>query len=232
MPIRGHSNVQGIGSVGVTPKLKQQLFDSLASKFGVKLPTSEGRDTLECMESAARYETKVGFCLGGNLYGSNPDAKFAAEALSRLEMNVMLNTTMNTGHAHGLAEDTIVLPVLARDEEPQAYDPRVDVQLCATFRWWPTAFAWSTWRSRNHRSDRRATGTRCCGRRLGSDETNVNDSGHWIGAVVPGYEKITEIDRTKEEFQIEGRTYHTPKFGTEDGLGVMHIHTLPELKGA
>ena len=30
----------------------------------------------------------------------------------------MLNTTLNTGHAHGMAEETIVLPVLARDEEP------------------------------------------------------------------------------------------------------------------
>ena len=32
---------------------------------------------------------------------------------------VYLNTTLNTGHAHGLAEETIILPVLARDEEPQ-----------------------------------------------------------------------------------------------------------------
>ena len=30
-----------------------------------------------------------------------------------------LNTTLNTGHAHGLAGETIILPVLARDEEPQ-----------------------------------------------------------------------------------------------------------------
>ena len=40
MPIRGHSNVQGIGSVGVTPKLKDAIFDAAAeSHFGVKLPT-------------------------------------------------------------------------------------------------------------------------------------------------------------------------------------------------
>ncbi|MEX1223317.1 MAG: hypothetical protein WEA31_02105, partial [Pirellulales bacterium] len=29
MPIRGHSNVQGIGSVGVTPQLKEVLFERL-----------------------------------------------------------------------------------------------------------------------------------------------------------------------------------------------------------
>ena len=27
MPVRGHSNVQGIGSVGVTPKLKQAISE-------------------------------------------------------------------------------------------------------------------------------------------------------------------------------------------------------------
>src|SRR5205085_1388433 len=57
--------------------------------------------------------------LGGNLYGSNPDAVFAAEALGRLESIVYLNTSLNTGHAHGLARETMILPVLARDEEPQ-----------------------------------------------------------------------------------------------------------------
>ena len=29
LPIRGHSNVQGIGSVGVAPKLKDAIFDRL-----------------------------------------------------------------------------------------------------------------------------------------------------------------------------------------------------------
>ena len=73
MPIRGHSNVQGIGSVGVTPKLKEQIFDSLQSRFNLSLPTTIGKDTLACMEAADRQEIEVGFCLGGNLYGSNPD---------------------------------------------------------------------------------------------------------------------------------------------------------------
>ena len=40
-------------------------------------------------------------------------------ALAKLDMLVYLNTTLNTGHAHGLADETIILPVLARDEEPQ-----------------------------------------------------------------------------------------------------------------
>ena len=230
MPIRGHSNVQGIGSVGVTPKLKDQIFAALKDKFGVELPTTAGKDTLACMEAAASGEIKVGFCLGGNLYGSNPDSTFADEALSNLEMNVMLNTTMNTGHAYGLAEETIVLPVLARDEEPapttqesmfnyvrlsdggpaRLPGPRSEVSVIATI------------------------GKAVLPEVPGIDWDDLEKPStirKWIGAVVPGYAKIAEIDETKEEFQIDGRTFHAPKFGTPDGRGVLHCHELPPLKG-
>tara|TARA_R110002049_G_scaffold4601_5_gene32278 strand:+ start:395944 stop:398166 length:2223 start_codon:yes stop_codon:yes gene_type:complete len=230
MPIRGHSNVQGIGSVGVTPKLKDQIFQALKDKFGVSLPETDGMDTLQCMESASRGETKVGFCLGGNLYGSNPDSTFADQALSRLQMNVMMSTTMNTGHVHGLADETIILPVLARDEEPEPTTqesmfnfvrlsdggprrlpgPRSEVDVIATIgqRLLPDAPGMD-WNALSHPS-------------------TIRD---WIGAVVPGYEKITTIDQTKEEFQIGGRTFHEPAFPTSDGRGVMHVHALPPLKG-
>ncbi len=63
MPIRGHSNVQGIGSVGVTPKLKDEIFNNLKTKFRVDLPTQPGLDTLACMEGSMRGELKFGFCL-------------------------------------------------------------------------------------------------------------------------------------------------------------------------
>ena len=77
LPIRGHSNVQGIGSVGVTPKLKEAIFDRLQSNYGLQLPTETGLDTLACMEDAHAGRMKFGLCLGGNLFGSNPDATFA-----------------------------------------------------------------------------------------------------------------------------------------------------------
>ena len=230
MPIRGHSNVQGIGSVGVTPKLKTQIFDSLQQKFDLRLPTSEGKDTLACMEAANKFEIKVGFCLGGNLYGSNPDSTFTAEALSRLEMNVMLSTTMNTGHVNGLAADTIILPVLARDEEPEPTTqesmfnfvrlsdggprrlpgPRSEIEVIAEIaeRLLPGASGidWNQFR-----------------------KTETIRS--WIGSVVPGYEKIAEIATSKEEFQIKGRTFHEPHFSTDDGRANLHVHSLPPLKG-
>ncbi|MGH7139021.1 MAG: molybdopterin-dependent oxidoreductase, partial [Pirellulales bacterium] len=118
LPIRGHSNVQGIGSVGVMPKLKQVLFERMEAHFGIKLPTGPGLDTLGCLEQADAGRLKAGICLGGNLYGASPEAQYAARALGKLDLLVYLNTTLNTGHAHGLAAETLILPVLARDEEP------------------------------------------------------------------------------------------------------------------
>src|SRR5205814_1552080 len=34
---------------------------------------------------------------------------------------------------------------------------------------------------------------------------------------VPGYDKVGEIGKTKEEFHVAGRVRHEPKFGTADG---------------
>ena len=229
MPIRGHSNVQGIGSVGVTPKLKQAVFDALERELAVKLPTTAGLDTLGCMEESMAQRLKVGFCLGGNLYGSNPDATYAAEALGRLDQIVYLNTTLNTGHAHGLARETIILPVLARDEEPQ---PTTQESMFNYVRL-------SDGGPRRHDGPRSEVEViaEIAEQTLGTgavDFASMRDTGkirQAIAKVVPGFEKLAEIDRTKEEFQIPGRTFHQPRFPTSDGRAKLHLHELPELAG-
>jgi molybdopterin-dependent oxidoreductase alpha subunit len=229
MPIRGHSNVQGIGSVGVAPKLKQAVFDALQREFNIVLPTSPGLDTLGCIEAAHDHRLKMGFCLGGNLYGSNPDAEFAADALGQLDLVVYLNTTLNTGHAHGLARETIILPVLARDEEPQ---PTTQESMFNYVRM-------SDGGPRRHEGPRSEVEiiAEIAERTLGHgpiDWSAMRSTGKIrsaIAAVVPGFEKLAQIDRTKEEFQITDRTLHEPRFPTADGRAVLHVHDLPELLG-
>ncbi|MBX9791472.1 MAG: FdhF/YdeP family oxidoreductase [Pirellulales bacterium] len=230
LPIRGHSNVQGIGSVGVTPKLRDAILDRLQSHFGVTLPTTPGLDTLGCMEAAASGQVKVGICLGGNLFGSNPDAAFAAQAIGRLDLVCYLNTTLNTGHAHGLAAETIILPVLARDEEPQSTTqesmfnyvrlsdggpsrlegPRSEVEIVCSLAEgilppkgpidWPAL--------RQHRHIREL-----------------------IAKIVPGFEPLAELDRTKQEFHIGGRVLHAQRFPRAGGRVKLHAHRLPERAG-
>ncbi|QEG35623.1 FdhF/YdeP family oxidoreductase [Bythopirellula goksoeyrii] len=240
LPIRGHSNVQGIGSVGVTPKLKDAIFERLQTHFGVSLPTTAGLDTMGCMEGAHGGKLKFGLSLGGNLYGSNPDSTFAQQALENLDMMVYLSTTLNTGHAFGLARETIILPVLARDEEPQPttqesmfnlvrlsdggprrhVGPKSEVEVIATI-------ADEVSKGDTH-SEKNGT--------LGSIEwlrmRNTGRIREAISKIVPGYDKIRDIADNKEEFQIAGRTFHEPSFPTANGRANLHSHQLPELLGS
>jgi anaerobic selenocysteine-containing dehydrogenase len=52
-----------------------------------------------------------------------------------------------------------------------------------------------------------------------------------IAHIVPGFEKLAEISQTKQEFQIGGRTFHTPHFATPDGRARLHTHDLPAIPG-
>lgn len=230
MPIRGHSNIQGIGSVGVTPKLKEAIFDRLQQHFGVKLPTTPGLDTMGCMDAAETGHARMGFCLGGNLYGSNPDATYAARSLSKLGLLVYMNTTLNTGHAHGLARETIVLPVLARDEEPE---PTTQESMFNFVRL-------SDGGPRRHEGPRSEIEiiSRIAREVLGSTgpiDWPAMESTHRIreaiSKIVPGFEEIAEIDRNKHEFHIKGRILHEPKFPTANGRARLCVHELPELAG-
>ena len=230
MPIRGHSNVQGIGSVGVTPKLKDAIFQRLQENYSVQLPTSAGLDTLGCMESAHAGELKFGFCLGGNLYGSNPDLNFADQALANLETLVFMSTTLNTGHAHGLAKETIILPVLARDEETQSTTQESMFNYVRLSDGGPERVA-------GPRSEVEVI-AHLADAVLGSDGPinwrqmqQHNNIRSMIAKVVPGFEAIESIGETKQEFQISGRTFHRPAFPTASGRAILHSHSIPALKG-
>jgi molybdopterin-dependent oxidoreductase alpha subunit len=231
LPIRGHSNVQGMGSVGVTPQLKQVIFERLEKELGAPLPATPGLDTLGCVQAAARGAMRAALCLGGNLFGSNPDAHAAARALGNLELVAYLSTTLNTGHTQGRARDTLVLPVRARDEEPQPTTqesmfnfvrlsdggparlegPRSEVQvLAAVARRLFGASSAVDWEGlQDH----------CAVRRL-------------IAKVVPGYEPIGAIDHTRHEFSVGGRIFHAPRFPTPSGKARFTAHPLPPLRGA
>jgi len=228
LPIRGHSNVQGMGSVGVTPALKDAILARLESHFGVQLPKVPGLDTMACMRAAESGAVKFGFCLGGNLYGSNPDATFAAHALSQLDTLVYLSTTLNTGHAHGLAKETIILPVLARDEEPQ---PTTQESMFSYVRY-------SDGGPRRHegpRSEVEIIGEiahRALGKSTPIDWEDLAHTGRLreaIGKIVPGWEAVGDMDRTKREFLIPGRRLDQPRFPTADGRARLHVHELPNL---
>ncbi len=231
LPIRGHSNVQGIGSMGVTPQLKQAIFDHLQNDRGLVLPSRPGLDTLGCMEEAASGHLRLGFALGGNLYGSNPDAAFAADALGKLETMIYLNTTLNTGHAHGLGNETIILPVLARDEEPQQTTQESMFNFVRLSDGGPRRHAGP----RSEIAIIAQLAQNVLGTGSGIDWQQLRDAENirqLIAEAVPGYGAIGTITGSGGEFQIAGRTFHEPQFATKSGKAQLHTFSLPELKGS
>ena len=50
-----------------------------------------------------------------------------------------------------------------------------------------------------------------------------------IAQTIPGYEKIADIDQTKEEFTIGGRIFNQPHFPTASGKAKMFVTPLPTL---
>jgi anaerobic selenocysteine-containing dehydrogenase len=176
---------------------------------------------------------RFALCLGGNLYGSNPDAAFAARALQQVETVVYLSTTLNTGHAHGTGKETWILPVRARDEEPE---PTTQESMFNYVRM-------------SDGGPARVAGSRSEIDVIASLGANMDPALGWvpgaerldwtalsgtegirrlIGAIIPGYEAASGMDATKEEFQIGGRTFHTPGFPTPDGRARLYSHPLPE----
>jgi len=216
LPIRGHSNVQGIGSVGVAPALKQQVLDNLERYLQVKLPRSPGLDTFACMQAAHERRVRSAFCLGGNLFGSNPDAKFAHRALSRLEFIAYLNTTLNTGHAWGRARETIVLPVLARDEEQQKTTQESMFNFVRLSDGGPRRHL----QCRSEVDVIAEIAARTLREKSPVDWNRLRQHCHireMIAEIVPGFEELAALDRDGSEFHIAGRTLHAPKFATADG---------------
>jgi len=226
MPIRGHSNVQGMGTVGVTPQLKQAALERFERRLGVQPPRARGLDTMASIEACARGEIRAAVCLGGNLFGSNPDAAFAAGAIGRLDLIAYLSTTLNTGHAWGTAKETLVLPVLPRDEEPQPTTQESMFSYVRLSDGGPARYA-------GPRSE--VSVLAALARRVLGEGGPVN----WhelerhqqiralIAELVPGLEAMAEIDRTRHEFHIPGRRLDAPTFPTASGKACFHAAALP-----
>jgi molybdopterin-dependent oxidoreductase alpha subunit len=226
MPIRGHSNVQGIGSVGVAPQLKKAMLERFERRLGIEVPKAPGLDTMACIEAAERHEMDAAVCLGGNLYGSNPDAAFAERAISQIGCVAYLTTTLNTGHAWGRGRETLVLPVLPRDEEPQPTTQESMFSYVRLSDGGPARYAGP----RSEVSLLTALGRLVLGEVGPLDWRNLENHDAvrlLMSELIPGYEPVADIGRTRQEFHIAGRQLEGQRFPTPSGKARFHAVPLP-----
>ncbi|MFM6099073.1 MAG: FdhF/YdeP family oxidoreductase [Dolichospermum sp.] len=232
MPIRGHSNVQGFGSMGVTVNLREEIKQALSQLLGKPLNETPGYHTRDLIAAAELGKINTLFCLGGNLYAANPDLSQAKRALSQIETIFYVATKPNLGHFHGLAkQQTLILPVFNRFENPH----RTTTESGNNFVRLNDA-------GKSHLQPDNSD--------LISEVELITEIAHrlhdehpinWrklqdtvyvrelIAKTIPGYEKIGQIDQTHQEFTIAGRIFDEPKFPTFDGKARMFVTPLPQL---
>ncbi|MBD2471530.1 FdhF/YdeP family oxidoreductase [Nostoc sp. FACHB-145] len=230
MPVRGHSNVQGFGSMGVTVKLKEEIKQALEQLLGRSLSLPKGYHTRDLIEAAETGKVDSLMCVGGNIYGANPDSTQAKRALGNIETIIYLATKPNIGHFHGLAKThTIIIPVLNRFENPH----KTTVES-------GNNFVRLNDQGKTHLKDADLISeveflTELAHRLLGQypvEWRKLQDTRYvrqLIATTIPGYEKIATIDDTSEEFIISGRIVTEPHFKTPSGKAKMLTTPLPNL---
>lgn len=114
-PLRGHSNVQGNRTVGITEKIDDAMFDRVEQTFGFRPPARPGHDAVDAMKAMAAGRAKALICLGGNFAIALPDAEQCERGMRQLDLAVHLNTKLNRSHLL-VGKQSIILPVLGRTE--------------------------------------------------------------------------------------------------------------------
>ncbi|HZT87149.1 MAG TPA: FdhF/YdeP family oxidoreductase [Stellaceae bacterium] len=123
-PVRGHSNVQGQRTVGITEKPELVPLDKLAELYGFEPPREKGLNTVEACEAVLKGEVRGFIGLGGNFVRAIPEREPMEAAWRKLRLTVQIATKLNRSHLiHG--EVTYLLPCLGRIElDRQATGPQ------------------------------------------------------------------------------------------------------------
>ncbi|MGS1010050.1 FdhF/YdeP family oxidoreductase [Achromobacter anxifer] len=123
-PLRGHSNVQGNRTVGITEKPSPAFLDRLQAVFGFRPPQGHGHDAVQAMEAMVDGTARALICLGGNFAVALPDPELCFAAMKDLTLSVHLGTKLNRSHLL-VGRETFLLPVLGRTElDVQADGPQ------------------------------------------------------------------------------------------------------------
>lgn len=215
LPLRGHSNVQGIGTIGVKPVLSGEVMRRMEQHFDLQLSREKGYDTMSAMQAAYRGEMDAAIIMGGNLYAANPNSTWSAAALNKIGFKLFLTTTLNQGHIHGVDDgESMILPVTARDEE---WQPTTQESMFNYVRLSDGGIH----RLANVRPEvvilseiaKRLLPESTLDFTVFQQHRKIREA---IAAIVPGMEQLKDIDVAKQEFHIRGRIMHEIKFNTAD----------------
>ncbi|WP_050478332.1 FdhF/YdeP family oxidoreductase [Herbaspirillum rhizosphaerae] len=117
-PIRGHSNVQGQRTVGITEKPELVPKGKLQQQYGFTVPEKKGLNTVEACEEIINKNISAFFMLGGNFVRAIPDHDRMEPAWRKIPLTVQVMTRLNRSSViHG--KRSYLLPCLGRIEIDQ-----------------------------------------------------------------------------------------------------------------
>ena len=123
-PLRGHSNVQGDRTVGITEIPNAELIDGMERAFGFRPKAEKGHDAIETIKAIIEGRSKALVCLGGNLAVAMSDPAATFPGMRKLDLAVHIATKLNRSHLL-IARTSILLPCLGRtDLDTQASGPQ------------------------------------------------------------------------------------------------------------
>ncbi|MDY7525618.1 FdhF/YdeP family oxidoreductase [Sphingomonas sp. 10B4] len=114
-PLRGHSNVQGDRTVGITERPSAALLDKIQDVFGFDPPRADGHSVVESIAAMRDGTAKAIVCLGGNLAIASSDPQACAQGFRNMDLAVHITTKLNRTHLL-MAKASYVLPCLGRTE--------------------------------------------------------------------------------------------------------------------
>ena len=115
-PVRGHSNVQGQRTVGISEKPELVPLDRLKAQYGFEPPTQKGLTTVDACEAIAKREVEAFVGLGGNFVRAIPDHSVMEPAWKDMRLTVQIATKLNRSHLIN-GKVAYLLPCLGRIEK-------------------------------------------------------------------------------------------------------------------
>jgi molybdopterin-dependent oxidoreductase alpha subunit len=114
-PVRGHSNVQGDRTMGISEKMPRSWLDRLGVELGFSVPRREGHGTVGAIQAMLDGRARVFLAMGGNFLSAAPDTERTAEALRSCRLTAHVSTKLHRGHLV-TGETGLILPCLGRTE--------------------------------------------------------------------------------------------------------------------
>ena len=231
-PVRGHSNVQGDRTVGITHAPGSFFIEKLSKEFDIDIPPEHGADSVNAVMRMKR-RGGIFLSLGGNFLSAMSDTEYTAEALENCNLTVQISTKLNRSHL--ITGDVgMILPCLGRtDQQITSHGPQLltvensmgvvhvsrghNVRSTMAIKPEPTIISSIGAKLQELR------GGSIPWREFGSEFDKIRDS---IERVVPGFEAYNTRVKSGSGFELPNPPRDSLRFDTNSGRAEFSSHNV------